>query len=147
VNSTIFERSYRNQVVDGDIISAFLETPSNEAIMKLIGHLSLTRNLNAPAEPTSAQRRKVQADPELVVARSLLNSSTKALRDRYGSVAAVRRKAREDPTVQIKLNENKKLKKDHDRLFRRKLTSLFEALRKEYFSTIRTACLENQHTG
>ena len=147
VNGTIYEKSYRNQVVDGDIVSAFLETPSDEAIMKLMGHLSLTRDPNAPAEPTSAQRREVQADPELVVARSLLHSSTKALRDRYGSVTATRRKAREDPTVQIELDENKRLKKDHDRLFRRKLTSLFEASRKEYFSTIGAACLENQHTG
>jgi Protein of unknown function (DUF3435) len=99
VNGTIFEKSYRNQVVDGDIVSAFLETPSDKAIMKLISHLLLTRDLNAPAEPTSAQRRKVQADPDLVVARSLLYSSTKALRDRYGSVAAARIKAREDLTV------------------------------------------------
>jgi hypothetical protein len=147
VNGTIYEKSYRNQVVDCDIVSAFLETPSDEAVMKLMGHLSLTRDPNAPAEPTSAQRREIQADPDVVMARSLLHSSTKALRDRYGSVAAAKRKARGDPTVQIKLDENKKLKKDHDRLSRRKLTSLFEASREEYFSTLGAACLENQHTG
>jgi hypothetical protein len=45
--------------IDTDIISAFLETPSDEAIMKLIGHILLTRDPNAPAEPTSIQRRQV----------------------------------------------------------------------------------------
>jgi Protein of unknown function (DUF3435) len=82
-----------------------------------MGHLSLTRDPNAPAEPTSAQRLEVQADPEIVVARRLLHSSTKALRDRYGSVAAAKRKAQEDPTVQIELHENTKFKKDYKSLF------------------------------
>jgi Protein of unknown function (DUF3435) len=57
VNGSIYEKSYRNQIVDADIVSAFLETPSDEAIIKLMGHMSLTRDPNAPAEPTSAQRR------------------------------------------------------------------------------------------
>jgi hypothetical protein len=73
--------------------------------------------------------------------RKLLDDSTKALRDRYDSVAAVKRK------VQIKLNENTRLRKDHDNLSKRKLTSLFEDSREEYFSTLVAACLENQHTG
>ena len=110
VNGSIYEKSYRNQVVDADIVSAFLETPSDEAIMKLMGHMSLTRDPNAPAEPTSAQRRQVQDDPEVVAAKRLLDDSTKALRDRYGSVAAAKRKAQDDPTVQIKLDENTRLR-------------------------------------
>ena len=146
-NGTIYEKSYRNQVVDCDIVSAFLETPSDEAVMRLMGHVSLTRDPNAPTEPTCTQRCEVQAYPEVVMARSLLQSSTKAIRERYGSVAAAKRKAGEDLIVQIELNENAELKKDHDSLFRRKLTSLFEASRKEYFSTLGAACLENQHTG
>jgi hypothetical protein len=59
VNDSIYEKNYRNQIVDTDIVSTFLETPSDEAIMKLMGHMSLTRDPNAPAEPTSAQRRQV----------------------------------------------------------------------------------------
>jgi hypothetical protein len=147
VNGTIYEKSYRNQVVDCDIVSAFLETPSDEAIMKLMGHLSLTRDPNAPAEPTSEQRLKVQADPEVVMAKKLLLESTEALRAHYGSVAAASRKAQEDPKVQIELDENTLLKKKHKSLFQRKLTSLFEASREEYFSTLGAACLDNQHTG
>jgi len=147
VNGSIYEKSYRNQVVDADIVSAFLETPSDEAIMKLMGHMSLTRDPNAPAEPTSAQRRQVQDDPEVVAAKRLLDDSTKAFRDRYGSVVAAKRKVQDDPTMQIKLDENTRLRKDHDSLFKRKLTPLFEASLEEYFSTLGAVCLENQHTG
>ena len=105
VNGSIYEKSYRNQVVDADIVSAFLETPSDEALMKLMGHMSLTRDPNAPAEPTSAQRREIQADVEVVAAKRLVDISTKDIRDRYGSVAAAKRKAQEDSTVKIQLDE------------------------------------------
>ena len=136
VNGSIYEKSYRNQIVDVDIVSAFLETPSDEAIMKLMGHMSLTRDPNAPAQPTSAQRRQVRDDPEVVAAKRLLDVSTKALRDRYGSVAAAKRKVQDDMTVQNELDENTRLRKDHDSLSKRKLTSLFEASRQECFSTL-----------
>jgi hypothetical protein len=87
------KRATGNQIVDTDIVSAFLETPSDETIMKLIGHISLTRDPNAPAEPTSAQRRQIRGDPEIITAKRPLDVSTKALRDRYTSVAAAKRKA------------------------------------------------------
>jgi hypothetical protein len=112
VNGPIYEKSYRNQIVDADIVSAFLETPSDEAIMKLIGHMLLTRDPNAPAEPTSAQRRQVQADVEVIATKRQADASTKAIRDRYVSLTAAKRKAQEDPTVQIELNENTGLRKD-----------------------------------
>jgi hypothetical protein len=106
------EWRYRNQIVDADIVSAFLETPSDEAIMKLMGHMLLTRDPNAPAEPTSAQRRQVQASVEVIATKRQADVSTKAIRDRYASLAAAKRKAKEDPTVQIELNENTRLRKD-----------------------------------
>jgi len=64
VNSPIYEKSYR-KIADADIVSAFLETPSDEAIMKLMGHMLLMRDPNVPAKPTSAQRRQVQAGVEV----------------------------------------------------------------------------------
>ena len=146
-DGTIHEKHYRNQIVDADIIPAFLETPLDEAIMKLMGHMSLTRDPNAPAEPTSAQRRQVQANVEVIAAKRQADISTKAIRKCYSSIAAAKRKAQEDPTVQVELDNNTNLRKAHDRLFKRKLTSLFEISREEYFSYLRAACLENQHTG
>jgi Protein of unknown function (DUF3435) len=54
VNGSTYKRSYRNQIVDANIISAFLETPSDEAIMKLMAICSSREIQTRPAEPTSA---------------------------------------------------------------------------------------------
>src|SRR5436190_23923599 len=95
VNGAIYEKSYRNQIVDADIVSAFLETPSDEAIMKLMGHISLTRDPNAPLSlhPHSAVRYEMTQ--KSLRQKRLLDVSTKALHDRYGSVAAAKRKAQD----------------------------------------------------
>jgi hypothetical protein len=94
VNGPIYEKSYRNQIVDADIVSAFLETPSDEAIMKLMGHMLLTRDPSAPTEPTSAQRHQVQAGVEVIATKMQADASTKAIRDRYTSLAAARERPR-----------------------------------------------------
>jgi Protein of unknown function (DUF3435) len=93
--------SYRNQIVDADIVSSFLERPSDEAMMKLIGHVSLTRDPNAPAKPTSAQRQQIHDDAEVIKAKKLLGVSTKALRDRYSSIAAARRKSSQERKLSL----------------------------------------------
>jgi hypothetical protein len=67
VNGFIYEKSYRNQIVDADIVSAFLETPSDEAIMKLMGHMSLTRDPNAPAEPTNISFQRTRSSREITI--------------------------------------------------------------------------------
>jgi hypothetical protein len=92
VNSSIYEKSYSNQIVDANIVSPFLETPSDKAIMKLMGYMSLTRDPNAPAEPTSAQRRQLQADVEVIATKWQANASTKAIRDCHASLAAAKEK-------------------------------------------------------
>ena len=84
---------------------------------------------------------------KLLRRKGLLDVSTKAFRNCYGSVAAAKRKVQDDPTVHIKLDENIRLRKNYKSLSMRKLTSLFEASRHEYFSTLGAVCLENQHTG
>jgi hypothetical protein len=53
--------------------------------MKVDGSYVLTRDPNAPAEPTSAQCRQVQADVEVVAAKWLADISTKTIRCRYVS--------------------------------------------------------------
>jgi hypothetical protein len=49
--------------------------------------------------------------------------------------------------MQVEIDENTSCRKAYDSLFRRKLTSLFEILREEYFLNLEAAYLENQYTG
>jgi hypothetical protein len=73
------------------------------------------------------RRQYEAADLEVIAAKGLMDIHTKDIRDRYGSVAAAKRKAQDDPTVKKQLDENTRLKKDHDGLLKRKPTSLFGA--------------------
>ena len=60
----IFDRYYRNHIIQLDTQSAFLGVPSRDAMIKLAGHMSLTRD---PAAPTSIQvdRSAVALDTEV----------------------------------------------------------------------------------
>jgi len=48
----IFDQYYRNNIIQMDTQSAFLGVPSRDALIKLAGHMSLTRD---PTAPTSIQ--------------------------------------------------------------------------------------------
>lgn len=78
VNGSIFERSYRNQVVNADIVAAFLEAPSDQA-MKLLGHMSLIRDPTAPFQPTQEQRAEVKGDLNVLEAKDRLETARKAI--------------------------------------------------------------------
>ncbi|ERF75780.1 hypothetical protein EPUS_01610 [Endocarpon pusillum Z07020] len=147
VNGSIHERSYRNEVVDTDIVSAFLETPSDKSTMKLIGHTSLTRDPNAPTKPTPAHRHQVQEDTEIIEARRMLDSQTQTIINRYRSLAQATRNAQHDLKLQAELDHHAQLKREHNALFKRKLRAVFEQSRKQYFETLGVICLQNQHTG
>jgi Protein of unknown function (DUF3435) len=44
----IYRRHYLNQIVTTDTLACFLGTPSREGIMRLVSHMSLTRDISAP---------------------------------------------------------------------------------------------------
>ncbi len=60
---------------------------------------------------------------------------------------AAKRKGREDPIVKVEVDNYNRIRRNHDSLLRRKLTSLFEVSREDCFATLVATCLENQHTG
>jgi len=147
VNGSIFERSYRNQVVDADIVAAFLDAPSDKATMKLLGHVSLTRDPTAPSRPTQGQRLEAKGDLDVLEAKSKLETLTLVIQKRHGTIKAAERNAQQDPLVKAELALRSRLKRAHESLFQRKLTALFEDSRKEHFDTVGETALHNQHTG
>jgi Protein of unknown function (DUF3435) len=147
VNGSIHERSYRNQVVEADIVAAFLDAPSDKATMKLLGHVSLTRDPTAPSRPTQGQRVEAKGDLDVLEAKSNFETHTLAIQARYGTIKAAESKAQHDPLVKAELAFRNKLRRAHESLFQRKLTALFEDSRKEHFDTIGETALHNQHTG
>ena len=146
-NSQIHDRYYQNQILAADIVSAFLDTPSDEALMKLMGHMSLTRDPQAPSKPTPAQCDQVRNDPEVKESRKSVEELTKALRERYGPITKARKQSKGNPGLISALKARDRKKRDHDCLYKRKLAMLFETSREHYFATLGATCLENQHLG
>lgn len=88
-NSSIWEKPYQIDIVDADPVAAVLEKPSDEAAMRLLGHVSLTRDPNAPYKLTDTQRRQANKDPEVQAAKPCHVERGAALRSEDRTIAAV----------------------------------------------------------
>lgn len=61
----VFETFYLNQRVKCDIQSAVLERPSEDALIRMFTHMSLTRDPRAPVTVPDWVRNALPADPEI----------------------------------------------------------------------------------
>jgi len=59
----IFRRHYLNQIITADTLACFLSAPSREGIMRLVGHMSLTRDPSAPNALSQAQKDELHSHP------------------------------------------------------------------------------------
>ena len=146
----IYNKHYQNDVVDADIVSAVLEKPSDEASMRLLGHVALTRDPNAPTKLSPTQRRQVVTCEEVQAANAQYVASNKEFRRDFGPVTKARKCATD-------LSDRDKLKarlKERDQLYRKYKQTLEQVaseklatLRADYFQRLGSMCLENQFTG
>lgn len=152
-HSGIHDRHYLNQIVKADIVSAFLEKPSDTALMELIGNMSLSRDPNAPSKPSQGQCEQIRHNSEVLKSKKRLQKATENFRKRYGTMTSARRLAKNttrDPKHDEAIEAVKlldKQRRDHDKLYKQKLNKAFEASREGYFATLEVSCLENQHSG
>ena len=82
----IYERYYQSQKERKSIQAAYLETPEDEAFLRALGTMSLTRDHNAPRELSKEQIEAVERDPELVQQCERQRRLTKQMERKYGSV-------------------------------------------------------------
>ncbi|EXJ77320.1 hypothetical protein A1O3_09546 [Capronia epimyces CBS 606.96] len=143
----IYQRHYQNDVVDVDIVAAVLEKPSDERSMRLLGHVSLTRDPNAPTSLTLAQRRQLSSKPEIRAAKEGWLQSTKAIRRDFVTLSKARKLAQETPELRTRLSEHDKLFRTYKKILTKDETDELQSLQAEYFQTLGSTCLENQYTG
>jgi Protein of unknown function (DUF3435) len=98
-HSGIHDKYYQSNIIDADIMAALLEKPSDQAAIQLLGHVSLTRDPNAPNSLTDFDRRQIAACPEVQEARARWDQSTSVLRLDYVTVSAARIQAKHAPEV------------------------------------------------
>lgn len=146
-DSNIYHRYYQNQVVDADTVSAFLEEPSNKAVLRLAGHVSLTKDPNAPTRLTPAQRQEILRDPEVAAAKLKRDRSRFKLRQNHQTIEAARRLGQTNAAVGAAVIEHDALVKVFHRLQSHKEREMSARQRRDYFSMLGVGCIENQHSG
>ena len=146
-NSAIYDKYYQNDIVDADIVAALLEKPSDQAAMRLLGHVSLARDPNAPNSLSDVDRYQIAISPEVQEARARYTQSTSTLRLDYATVSAARKQAKQAPDLQTRLEVHDRLHKEYKKMQARQETELLDSRRASYFNTVGTICLENQYTG
>jgi hypothetical protein len=125
-------------------MAAVLEKPSDKAAMRLLGHMSLTRDPNAPYNLTSTQRQQVAKDPAVQDAKNRHAQSLASLRAKYKTISAARKQAKRNLKLQDVLRDHDDLQKQFKKFQARKESELLESLREDYFATLGTQCLENR---
>jgi len=137
----IYDRHYLNEIIEADMLNILLGIPSNQLLMSLASHMSLTRDCNAPSKLTLAQINEVMADPDLVDLKMRRDAQRGALPGcgRRLKVAQV-----EDPVGHA---EYIRLRKGFASLHKTLMNRKYEQVRANYFNTVDAHYIDQQHRG
>lgn len=133
--SEIFQ-FYINPNVKCDVQAAFLDEPSDSALMKLLGNMSLTRDPLAPTRLGPDDARAIETHPSIARLRLRRDEMTKRLRelrhepkDRVGEIeelAALRKNAEKALRQKKKQLRDRRMKKIRERYFKENDTKELE---------------------
>lgn len=133
--SRIFQ-VYLNQRVKRDVQAAFLGRPSQDALIRAVGHMSRSLDPRAPTALTPEELVAIKIDPTIVKLRQSRDTLSLQMKSSYGSINKA---------------EGTEMYKDYTHAsaaLRREITyrknSAFGGSRNEYFRTIDTKELEEQ---
>ncbi|KAK5409142.1 hypothetical protein LTR90_009265 [Exophiala xenobiotica] len=143
----IWQRHYQNDVANVDVVAAVLDKPSDESSMRLLGHVSLTRDPNAPTRLTSSQRRQVMLEPEVRAVKKAWQDIAATIRHEHKTVSGARELARGDLELRGRLAEHDRLYRSYNSKVSKLESEELESLRLQYFQTLGSTCLENQYLG
>ncbi|KAL4933523.1 FluG domain protein [Aspergillus undulatus] len=130
--------SYYIQIQD-DTQSAFMGTPTRDALIKLATNAGLTRDPSAPEELSETRKQKVEEDKEL--------NNLKAYRDDLRAQLISRYHQLQKGKDTNLYNEFEKAAKKFRAYKKKLLKSAEEAQRKEFFDTIGNTIIEQNYHG
>ncbi|KAF1349750.1 hypothetical protein BDV97DRAFT_295949 [Delphinella strobiligena] len=84
--SEIFDKYYVNQTINVDLSSAYLGTPSRDAIVRLASHMSLTRDPRVHAAISSVPEAQEDSDPILIKLKQEMGDRRFNIIANYGSI-------------------------------------------------------------
>ncbi|KAF1810113.1 hypothetical protein P152DRAFT_140144 [Eremomyces bilateralis CBS 781.70] len=136
--ASLFKRYYRNSVVQFDSVSAFLEVPSKDALIKLAGHMSLTRDPSA-ADSIKVENSAIDCDPGIQQIQKLCLQLRKNLTKTFGKI----KNGTGTELYEKYQSEQRHLRSERMRLKR----ELEEEARRQYFRIAGTRYIDKQRRG
>ncbi|KAF1815641.1 hypothetical protein P152DRAFT_192051 [Eremomyces bilateralis CBS 781.70] len=136
--ASLFERYYRNSVVQFDSVSAFLEVPSKDALIKLAGHMSLTRDPSA-ADSIKVENSAIDRDRSIQQIQKLCLQLRKNPTETFGKI----KNGAGTELYEKYQSEQRHLRNERMRLKR----ELEEEARRQYFRTAGTRYIDEQRRG
>ena len=137
----IYDKHYLNEIIEADTLNILLGTPSNQPLMSLASHMSLTRDRNAPSKLTTAQINEAMAHPDLVDLKRRRDAQRAAL---PGCGTRLKQAQIEDP---VGYAEFDRLRRDYDSLRKTLTNEKYEQVRADYFSTVGARYIDQQRRG
>lgn len=104
---------YINPNVKCDVQAAYLDQPSDTALMRVLGNMSLTRDPLAPTKLSPEDARSIQQHPKVIKLRQRRDDLTERLKE-------VRRNAQCSTDMKIEEEQLLELKKDAEAALRRR---------------------------
>jgi len=129
-------QAYLNERVRCDVQAAFLGRPSDDALIKAIGHMSRFVDPRAPVGLTDSQVNNLENDSRIVKCREIRNTLAQNLRSQFGTI----KKAEGSKLYEVYQEANLQLKNEKNKL----RSSAKKESRKQFFDTIDTKEINEQ---
>ncbi|KAI9732135.1 MAG: hypothetical protein M1834_004231 [Cirrosporium novae-zelandiae] len=84
--SSVYQTYYMSSYVNADVQAAYLGVPSNKALFRAVGRMSLRSDARAPTSLTDEQKAELEQDPSLIALRNEVQSIKEAISKEYGIV-------------------------------------------------------------
>lgn len=137
--SDIYDKFYTNQTVASDTESAFLGTASQDWVLNLAGHLSLTRDPRAPEIVKSPTQKDIDGQPAVRSLCEEVASLQKNLIQVYGTLKRAHNAGAGEPLTAAR----KELSAARKRTGREMLAVRWS----EHFTSVGTSEIHRQRTG
>ena len=138
MRSDIFDKYYVNQITGSDHQAAFLGIPSRDALMRLAGHMSLSRDPRVMSALRKGPSPNVSGDPHLQKLQAHVRAMRVDIKGEFGLI-----KKAPKPTVEAYKEAQRELYRVEKRLRRKKFDQRF----KEYWTDLGCREIDRQRRG
>ncbi|KAI9773157.1 MAG: hypothetical protein M1840_008278 [Geoglossum simile] len=139
IRGQVFERNYLSSHVKIDVQSAYLGSPSQDALIRALGQMSLSQDLRAPKSLSAEQATAIKHHPKVAELQGKCNDLRSRIKLKYGKI-----KSAKDTEIYC---QYQLLKKELLVEIQRQRQERLCNERKQFFNTIDSREIQQQFSG